>query len=79
MTFVSIKYTARALASLDPFEIRVEANGGHRRHNLGEASPLGMRERSREDSAMFGLRAATMRAGALLERSDDFLIDAAHQ
>ncbi len=79
MTFVSIKYTARVPAGLDPLEIRVNADGGHRRQNLGEAPPAGTRQRRGENGAMFGFRATAMRPGPLLERPDDVLVDAAHK
>ena len=53
MTFVSIKYTARVPARLDPLEIRVAADRRHRRQNLREASPLGTRQRCGENRPMF--------------------------
>src|SRR5271165_1254701 len=78
-TFVSIKNTARGLARFDPFEIGVEADRRHRRQNLGQAPPLGTRQRGSEYGPMFGLRAAAMRPGALLQRPHELLFDAADQ
>jgi hypothetical protein len=69
----------RPPSRVDAFEIRIDANGGHRRQNFGEAAPTGMPERRREDGAMFGFRTATVRPGALLESPDEFFIDSAHE
>src|SRR5271167_1803809 len=78
-TFVSIKYTARAPARIDSLEIGVEAEGRHRRQNLGKASPLETRQRGGENGPMFGLRAPAMRSGPLLQRPNEFLVDATDQ
>src|SRR5271166_2386898 len=79
VTFVSIKTIARVPARLDPFEIRVETDRRHRRQNLGEASPLGTRQRGGENGPMLGLRAPAMRPRALLQRPNEFLVDATDQ
>jgi hypothetical protein len=64
---------------VDPLEIRVETDVRHRRQNLSEGAPARTRERRRQDCAMFRFRAPAMRPGALLERTDDLVIDSAHQ
>jgi hypothetical protein len=76
---VSIKYIRPPSGRVDAFEIRIDANGGHRRQNFGEAAPTGMPERRREDCTMFGFRTATVRSGALLESPHEFFVDSAHE
>jgi hypothetical protein len=64
---------------LNAFEVRVDADGGHRRENFGEAASAGTRQRLGQDCAMFGFRAAAARPGAFLESPDERLIDPAHE
>jgi hypothetical protein len=76
---VSIKYIRRASGRVDAFEIRINTDGGHQRQNFGEGAPAGTSERRREDSTMFGLRAAAVRPGTLLESPNEFFVDPANE
>src|SRR5580693_3123036 len=78
-TLVSIKYIRGTLGRVDPLEIRVDTDVRHRGQYLGEGPPARARERGREDCAMFRFGAAAVGSSALLERSDDLVIDSAHQ
>jgi hypothetical protein len=61
------------------FEVGVGTNLRHGSEDLGKASPARTGQRGGEDFPMFGLRAATMRTGTLLERPHKLFIDAAYQ
>jgi hypothetical protein len=76
---VSIKYIRYTPDCVDAFEVCVLADGGHRRENLGEAPSAWARQRLGQDCAMLCFRAAAMRPGAFLERSDEFLFHPAHE
>ena len=79
MTLVSTKYIRRPPARSRALEVRVGTNLRHGRKNLCKTSPAGTRQRGSQDFPMFGLCAATMCAGPLLERPHQILVNSAHQ
>jgi hypothetical protein len=70
---------AGGLSRVNAFEIRVIADGGHRRQNLGERAPAGTRERRPQDCAVFRFGASAMGARALLKSPDEFVIHSTHE
>jgi hypothetical protein len=76
---VSIKYIWSFLARFDAFEIRICADIGHRRQNLGKAPPAGAGKRSGKDFSVFRLCTASMPAGPFLQRPYNLFIDTANQ
>jgi hypothetical protein len=76
---VSIKYIRRRPGRFQAFEIRVRTNLRHGSEDLGKAPPAGTGQCGSEDFPMFGLGAAAVCPGPLLERPHKFFIDAAYQ
>jgi hypothetical protein len=79
MTLVSTKYIRRSPARPHALEVRVGTNLRHGRKNLCKTSPAGTGQRGNQDFPMFGLCAATMCAGPLLERPHQILVNSVHQ
>jgi len=78
-TLVSIKYIWRGSRVLDPLEILVAPDVGHGKQQFGERPLAWPGERRGEKRAVFGLNAAAVRARARFQRSNDFIVDSAHQ
>jgi hypothetical protein len=76
---VSIKYISHLPGRFHAFEIRVGADIRHGSENLGKAPPAGASECRGEDRPMFGLRATTVGAGPLLQRTHKRVIDTTYQ
>jgi hypothetical protein len=70
---------AGGLGRVNAFEVRVIADGGHRRQNLGESAPAGTRERRPQDCTVLRFGASAMGARALLESPDEFVIHPTHE